>query len=123
MSAIQFQQKPFTQDQLASRESRVDTLPKASVAEAVIELGTALAGMELIGVLPGRCSSCRMLRNPLRSTAQFPKIFCSQGCEQEFVRVALDSLTVDDCIRIHERLATLLLRAQRVDDPQEHECI
>ena len=57
----------------------------------------------------GLCSRCRNYQNPRTSTAQCRNLFCSQQCEQEFVRMALASLTLEDCICIQERLETLLI--------------
>jgi hypothetical protein len=31
----------------------------------------------------------------MRAWPQFPKVFCSEECEQEFIRAALSSLTVE----------------------------
>jgi hypothetical protein len=74
----------------------------------LIELGIALARAESSSPVPGRCLRCVSYRNPKNSTAQCPNVFCSEKCEQEFVRAALGALTIEDCIRIHGRLEMLL---------------
>ncbi len=86
--------------------------PRKSGAATLIELGIAFAAAESSDPIPGSCSHCRAPRNPLRSTAQCPNVFCSEQCEQEFVRAALASLSIEDCMRIHERLDTLLVGAR-----------
>lgn len=83
-----------------------------SAASALIELGIALAAAESSTPIPGQCSKCRGYRNPQYSTAQFRNIFCSKECEHEFVRAAVASLSIDDCIRIHQRLEALVTRAE-----------
>jgi hypothetical protein len=35
-----------------------------------------------------------------------------QHCEREFICIAFASLTLEDCIRMHERLRNLLMPAQ-----------
>jgi hypothetical protein len=74
----------------------------------LIELGIAFAQAESNPAVPGQCSHCLSYRNPKNSTAQFPNVFCSEECEKEFVRAALASLTVEDCIRIHGLVEALL---------------
>ena len=110
MSAIQSKQERLSSNKV---EAYGSWLGKVTSATA-IELGIALAGAESRPPIPGSCSRCRNYRNPLNSTAQCPNVFCSEQCEQEFVRLALASLTVEDCIRIHERLETLLMRVDEL---------
>src|SRR5271165_5398385 len=62
---------------------------------------------------PGLCSRCRNYRNSRASTAQCPNLFCSKQCEQEFVRTAMTSVSLEDCICIQERLETLLIGARQ----------
>ena len=108
MSGIQSTQRPFTSRKFEGHRSRLGK----STAETLIDLGMALATAELRASTPGLCSHCWEQRDPRRSTAQWPNVFCSEGCEQEFVRAAVAPLTVEDCIRIHGRLETLLGRTQ-----------
>ena len=75
----------------------------ATVVEVGITLGLAT---------PGCCLRCRVSQDPQRSTSQYPNVFCSEHCEQEFIRAVLASLTLEDCIRMHERLGNLLVPAQ-----------
>ncbi len=109
MLAIQSkQQLPGSSNSDTSRSSP----GVASAATRLIGLGRALAGTESGPSTPGLCSQCWAPRNPHSSTAQFPNAFCSQKCEQEFVRAALASVTIEDCIRMQRRLETLLMAAK-----------
>jgi hypothetical protein len=108
MSAIQSQQGPATSSRFENHKSRLGK----SAAETLTELGMALATAESSTSTAGLCSHCWDQQDPRRSTARWPNVFCSEGCEQEFVRAALASLTVEDCIRIHGRLETLLRGTQ-----------
>jgi hypothetical protein len=82
------------------------TSSSKSAGATVIELGIALVRAESTAI-PGQCSYCRSPRNHRHSTAQFSTVFCSKECEQEFIRAALPSLTVEDCIRIQASLERL----------------
>jgi hypothetical protein len=83
------------------------TMAGKSAGATVVEFGITL-GL----ATPGRCLRCRGSQDPQRSTLQYLNIFCSEHCEQEFIRTALASLTLEDCIRMHERLGNLLVPAQ-----------
>ena len=83
------------------------TMAGKSAGATVVELGITL-GL----ATPGCCLRCRGSQDPQRSASQFPNVFCSEHCEQEFIRTALASLTLEDCIRMHERLGNLLVPAQ-----------
>jgi hypothetical protein len=83
-----------------------------SAGATVIELGMTLAGAESRVAPPGWCLCCRVSQDPQRSTSQYPNVFCSEHCEQEFICTALASLTLEDRIRMHERLGNLLIPAQ-----------
>jgi hypothetical protein len=83
------------------------TMAGKSAGATVIELAMTLAGAESSVATPGWCFRCRVSQDPPRSTSQFPNVFCSEHCEQEFIRGALASLTLEDCIRMHERLGNL----------------
>jgi hypothetical protein len=83
------------------------TMAGKSAGATVIELGITL-GL----ATPGWCLRCRGSQDPQRSTSQYPNVFCSEHCEQEFIRTALASLTLEDCIRMHKRLGNLLMPAQ-----------
>lgn len=112
MSAIQSEQERLSSNKVGANGSRLETGKAAGAT--VIELGIALAGAESKPPIPGSCSRCRSYRNPLNSTAQCPNVFCSEQCEQEFVRAALASLTLEDCIRMHGRLETLLMHDEEL---------
>lgn len=86
--------------------------PKSTAAK-VIEFGNALGGAESSAPLPHQCFRCLSHRNPKTSTAQYSNVFCSEECEQEFVRAALAALTVEDCMRIHVRLEALLVGSEQ----------
>ena len=84
-----------------------------SAGAMVIELGITLAGAESRIATPGWCLRCRGRQDPPSSTSQYPNVFCSEHCEQEFIYTALDSLTLEDCNRMHERLENLLVPAHK----------
>jgi hypothetical protein len=95
------------------------TTPGKSAGAMVIELGITLAGAESRLATPGWCLRCRVSQDPQRSSSQYPNVFCSKHCEQECIRTALASLTLEDCIRMHERLETLLVPAQETGAAQQ----
>ncbi len=90
-----------------------------SAGAIVIELGITLAGAESRIATPGWCLRCRVSQDPQRSTSQYPNVFCSEHCEQEFIWTALASLTLEDCNRMHERLENLLVPAQKTAAAQQ----
>jgi hypothetical protein len=113
MSAIKPKQDPFGADKGEIRRWWLgQSTAEKSAGSTVIELAVTLADADLRGGIPGLCARCRSSRNAYASTAQYPNIFCSEQCEQEFVRIALASLTLEDCIRIHGQLDNLLTRAE-----------
>ena len=95
------------------RSSAGRTMAGKSAGATVIELAITLCSAESSIATPGWCLRCRGSQDPQRSTSQYPKVFCSEHCEQEFIRTALASLTLEDCIRMHERLENLLVPAQK----------
>jgi hypothetical protein len=114
MQAIKFTQKPFDLDtdevpNSCTEESRTSKSPAATV----LELGISLAHAELSGGIPGLCSRCRSNRAPNRSTSHYPNVFCSERCEQDFIRIALASLTLEDCIRMQKRLESLFVNTAK----------
>jgi hypothetical protein len=94
------------------RSSAGRTMAGKSAGATVIELGITLGGAESSIATPGCCLRCRGSQDPQRSTSKYLNVFCSEDCEQEFIRTALASLTLEDCIRMHERLGNLLMPAQ-----------
>jgi hypothetical protein len=90
-----------------------------SAGTTVIELGITLAGAESRIATPGWCLRCRVSPDPQRSTSQYPNVFCSEHCEEEFICSALVSVTLEDCIRMHERLENLLVPAQETAAAQQ----
>src|SRR5512147_2357986 len=109
MSAIQSKQELFSSDKDETHGSWVAKIMGKSAGTALVELGITLASAESDTATPGWCFRCRGRQDPRRSTAYYPKIFCSANCEREFIRAALPSLTLQDCIRIHRRLENLLM--------------
>ena len=112
MSASQFKHQPLSSNNSESYSSWPEDPQSNSAAAVAIELGLALAESESAKPRPGLCYSCRNFRDPQASAAEYPNMFCSQLCEQEFVHHALASLTVEDCIRIQARLESLLAGAR-----------
>ena len=112
MSASQFKHQPLSSNNSESYSSWPEDPQSNSAAAVAIELGLALAESESAKPRPGLCYSCRNFLDPQTSAAEYPNIFCSQLCEQEFVHHALASLTVEDCIRIQARLESLLAGAR-----------
>jgi len=88
---------------------KLDPSPRGKPGAAtLIELGIALARAEVNAPETEPCRHCGGYRNASISTARFPKVFCSEECEQQFVRNALASLTVENSVRMSERLDNLL---------------
>jgi hypothetical protein len=106
MYLSQFMQEPSS-DYNVNR-SRLGEPTDASPIATLMELGIAFANAPFSPSLPGQCAKCRSYRFAQSSTAQFPRIFCSEQCELAFVRATLARLTIEDCIRIHRRLEVLL---------------
>ena len=106
MSATQAKHEPFASDNIATY-NRSESAGKSATA-VLIELARTFVAASSTAPLPGLCSRCRSSRDPRASTSQHPNIFCSRQCEMEFVREALASLTLDDCIRVQQRLDSLL---------------
>ena len=106
MSALRFRQTPLSSDSGGSWPK--DRLER-SAGSTVVELGAAIATAEARLSIHGVCSQCRRQHNPQSSSAQCTNVFCSQLCEQAFVRAALASLSVEDCVHMHRRLETLLM--------------
>jgi hypothetical protein len=96
------------------RSSAGRTIAGKSAGATVIELGITL-GL----ATPGWCLRCRGSQDPQRSTSQYPNVLCSAHCEQAFIRAALASLTLEDCVRMHERLGNLLMPAKEAAAEQQ----
>ena len=101
------------------RSSAGRTMAGKSAGATVIGLGITLCGAESSIATPGWCLRCRVSQDPQRSTSQYPNVFCSEHCEKEFIRAALVSVTLEDCIRMHERLENLLVPAQKTAAAQQ----
>jgi hypothetical protein len=56
----------------------------------------------------GVCLRCSAPNDSERSNAQYANTFCSKECEREFVRTAMASVTLQECLRIQHRLQALL---------------
>jgi hypothetical protein len=111
MSLIPFIAQPTYKSSDAQRSKRI--LEKSAGA-TLVEVGATIAGVGLSHAIPGLCSRCRSDRNLQSSTAQHPEVFCSAQCELEFIRIALASITLEDCVRMHQRLESLLGHSPRV---------
>src|SRR5260370_16736525 len=85
------------------RSSAGRTMAGKSAGATVIELGITLGGAESSIATPGCCLRCRGSQDPQRSTSKYLNVFCSEQCEQEFIRTALASLTFLVCIRMPAR--------------------
>jgi hypothetical protein len=104
-----------TREQPESHDRKTDQPPKQtkrSPTTVLVEVAASFAAAYGASE-SGSCSQCRGYRDPRISTAQHPQVFCSQQCEREFVLTALKGLTLEDCIRLQERLELLLRGAQR----------
>ena len=106
MSATLAKRESFTSANIATY-NRSNSAGK-SATSVLIELARTFVAASSTAQLPGLCSRCRSYRDPRTSTSEYPNIFCSNQCELEFVRSALASLTLDDCIRVQQRLDNLL---------------
>jgi hypothetical protein len=112
MSATHLKYQPLNSNESDVPPSSLGRLQGRSAAAKLIELGITFAVAASRAPMPGVCCRCGGYRNPRTSTAQCPNVFCSQVCEQDFVRSALAAVTVEDCIRIRERLETLMIGVQ-----------
>jgi hypothetical protein len=104
MSATQY--KP--ESTRSSKPEDQSSMLRLSAAARAIGLGIAITDAEASASRPGLCSRCFAILNPHRSYTEYPDVFCSNECEQEFIHDALASLTIADCIRIQGRLEALL---------------
>lgn len=77
---------------------------RQSPAATALELALRLAAAE--SSIPRRrmCSWCEGLLDAQTSNARFRNVFCSEGCERDFVREALASVSGEDCARMQRRL-------------------
>jgi hypothetical protein len=105
MSTFQFKPQPSSDNRDDMRSNRP---MRATAGGRLVALGIALVEAESGPAIPGLCARCESKRNAWSSTAQYPNVFCSIECEQEFIRITLESVTLEDCIRMQERLEDLL---------------
>jgi hypothetical protein len=92
--------------------SSLENPPRKSAASVLVEVSLALVKAASSTSTPGFCSRCRNYRDPRFSTALYRNLFCSQECERDFVRTALQSVTLEDCMLMQERLESLLVAAR-----------
>lgn len=84
-------------------------MPKPkTAAETLVALGVELADAKANPSTPAACKQCKSAHEPQKSASRYPSIFCSKSCEADFIRKELVSLTVDDCIRLQQKLERLL---------------
>jgi hypothetical protein len=113
MPAIRPRQDASGSDKGETRRSWLGkATAKRSAGARVIELGMTLADAEFSAGTPEVCSRCGIGRDAQSSTSRYPNVFCSKTCERKFICTALASLSWEDCIRMHERLETLLVYAR-----------
>ncbi len=112
VAASQWKHQPPSSNEPESCRSSLEEPLRKSSASVLVELSVALVKAASGTSTPGFCSRCQSYRDPRLSTALYRNLFCSQQCEQEFVRTALESLTLEECDRIQERLNALLIGAQ-----------
>jgi len=111
MPATQHKQQPLGSKKIEPPSTWLRRVLGISAAATLLELGTTLAGADCGAQKRVPCSRCKAPRSSQRFDAQYPNAFCSKQCEQEFIRAALASLTLEDCISIQYRLETLLASA------------
>jgi len=114
MPATQYKQQPLGSKKIEPPSTWLRRVLGISAAATLLELGATLAGAEANAEKSEPCSRCNARRNSRSSYAQYPNAFCAKECEQEFIRGALASLTLEDCIRIQHRLDALLMGAQEM---------
>ena len=113
MLAVRYKHGPLSSNKLEFCRSWLDDPRSKSAAARLIEFGVTLAEAASGTPVPGLCSRCRNYQNPRTSAAHWRNLFCSQRCELEFVRTAMASVSLADCIYIQERLETLLIGARQ----------
>jgi len=113
MSAGRSQYVPVRSKEFEVSKSPLDGPPNKSAASMLIEIGVLLAEAAFVAPTPGLCSHCRKYREARSSTAEYQNLFCSQRCEREFVCTTLASVTLEECLRIQERLEALLVGARQ----------
>lgn len=107
MFATQYKQESLSSNQVETRNSRPGGPLANSAAATLIDLGIILA--DASAPVAGFCFRCRAPLDSKSLIVQYPNAFCSKRCEQEFVRAAVASLTLQECIRIQHRLESLLM--------------
>lgn len=112
MLPTQSKGEPVRSNKVETQRSWLETYLGRSAGSTLMEFGIGRAGVDTNCPIPGLCSRCRSDRNPRSSTAQCPNVFCSEECEQKFLQTVTASLTVEDCIHMHQRLEALLVSAQ-----------
>jgi hypothetical protein len=115
MHAIQFKNEYCTLNKGEPEASWPGDPGASSLGAVLLQLGRVLADAAFGDPTAGLCSRCGTSWNPQRSTARFPTVFCSERCEQEFIHIALASLSLQDCIRMQKRLDALLVGTIEVD--------
>jgi hypothetical protein len=111
MSAGQSKHVPVRSNEFEFSRSPLDGPPNKSAASMLIEIGVLLAEAAFAKPTPGLCSQCRNNRDARSSTAEYRNVFCSQRCEQEFIRTTLASVTLEECLR--RRTANLPYEGRR----------
>jgi hypothetical protein len=108
MSAAQTKNEAVSSSRSDDLSPWRDNPSRKSAIARLVELGITFAVASSIAPAVGVCSRCQGYRDARTSTAECTNVFCSKTCEHDFVHDALASLTVEDCVRMQQRLETLL---------------
>lgn len=114
MSATQWKQE-FSDSDFADGcyKSWLETPIRRSPATALVESAVRLAIAESSLPKQRQCSWCQGDLNSRISDARFPNVFCSVGCERDFVCEALAGVSAEDAIRMQRRLDALMNGARQ----------
>jgi hypothetical protein len=114
MSEVQYNPEHLPSPKVETYRNWLGRSSSRSAGTTLIELGIGITAAESTRATDV-CSHCRSYRGRRSSTAEYPDVFCSQQCEQAFVRAALSSLTLEDCVGMHRKLEALLGRTQELE--------
>lgn len=113
MSSTRSKNEPIARNQLTVQSATLKRSSAKSSGTTVVNVATILIGAECTAPIGDVCLCCDNRPDPQTSSAENPNIFCSEDCEQEFIRAALADITLEDCICIHRRLERLLQSVQQ----------
>ncbi len=109
MSATQWKQE-FSDSDFADGyyKSWLETPIRRSSVAALVESAVRLAIAESSLPKHRQCSWCQGDLDSRTSDARLPNVFCSVGCERDFVCKALSGVSAEDAIRVQKRLDALM---------------